>query len=40
LKWLSGRIHCRFGLSAYAFTTSSAIANAIGDAIQSGMVGC
>jgi len=28
-----------FGLAAYAFTTSSATANAIGDAIQSGMVG-
>jgi succinate-semialdehyde dehydrogenase/glutarate-semialdehyde dehydrogenase len=28
-----------FGLAAYAFTTSSATANAIGDAINSGMVG-
>jgi succinate-semialdehyde dehydrogenase/glutarate-semialdehyde dehydrogenase len=28
-----------FGLAAYAFTTSSATATAIGDAIQSGMVG-
>jgi succinate-semialdehyde dehydrogenase/glutarate-semialdehyde dehydrogenase len=28
-----------FGLAAYAFTTSAATANAIGDAIQSGMVG-
>jgi succinate-semialdehyde dehydrogenase/glutarate-semialdehyde dehydrogenase len=28
-----------FGLAAYAFTGSSATANAIGDAIQSGMVG-
>ena len=28
-----------FGLAAYAFTTSSAIATAIGDAINSGMVG-
>jgi succinate-semialdehyde dehydrogenase/glutarate-semialdehyde dehydrogenase len=28
-----------FGLAAYAFTTSSAQAIAIGDAIQSGMVG-
>jgi succinate-semialdehyde dehydrogenase/glutarate-semialdehyde dehydrogenase len=28
-----------FGLAAYAFTSSSATANAIGDAIQSGMVG-
>jgi succinate-semialdehyde dehydrogenase/glutarate-semialdehyde dehydrogenase len=28
-----------FGLAAYAFTTSSSTANAIGDAIQSGMVG-
>ena len=28
-----------FGLAAYAFTTSAATASAIGDAIQSGMVG-
>jgi succinate-semialdehyde dehydrogenase/glutarate-semialdehyde dehydrogenase len=28
-----------FGLAAYAFTGSSSTANAIGDAIQSGMVG-
>ncbi len=28
-----------FGLAAYAFTSSSATANAIGDAIQSGMIG-
>ena len=28
-----------YGLAAYAFTSSSATANAIGDAIQSGMVG-
>jgi succinate-semialdehyde dehydrogenase/glutarate-semialdehyde dehydrogenase len=28
-----------YGLAAYAFTNSSATANAIGDAIQSGMVG-
>ena len=28
-----------FGLAAYAFTSSSATANAIGDAIESGMVG-
>ncbi len=28
-----------FGLAAYTFTTSSATANAVGDAIQSGMVG-
>ncbi len=28
-----------FGLASYAFTTSSATANAVGDAIQAGMVG-
>jgi succinate-semialdehyde dehydrogenase/glutarate-semialdehyde dehydrogenase len=28
-----------YGLAAYAFTSSSATANAVGDAIQSGMVG-
>jgi len=28
-----------YGLAAYAFTSSSATANAIGDAIQSGMIG-
>jgi len=29
----------QFGLAAYAFTTSEKNANAIGDAIQSGMIG-
>jgi len=37
MKWLSGRIHCRSGLAAYAFTTSERDRQCIGDAIQSVM---
>ena len=37
-RWWRARTRCQYGLAAYAFTSSAQTANAIGDALESGMV--